>query len=172
MKIKEILPRIYDDRQLRALTGLKTEHFILFLPIFEQFLIDEQKEKNKGKYRKSGSGLKSALDTPAEKLLFILNYMKCYSTFDNFGFTYNMNRSSACTHVYKLFPFLIKTLDYFNVLPETSFSTPEEMQQAFGDVETLLIDATERAIQRPIDDEKQKENYSGKKNNIQIKIQL
>ncbi len=30
MKIKEILPRVYDDRQLRALTGLKTENFILF----------------------------------------------------------------------------------------------------------------------------------------------
>ena len=30
------------------------------------------------------------------------------------------------------------------------------MQQAFGDVETLLIDATKRAIQRPMDYEKQK----------------
>jgi len=163
MKIKEILPRVYDDRQLRALTGLKTENFILFLSIFEKFLIDEKKEKEKDKYRKYGSGLKSALDTPAEKLLFILNYMKCYSTFDCFGFNFNMTRSSAHTHVYKLFPFLIKTLDYFNALPETSLSTPEEMQQAFGNVETLLIDATERAIQRPIDYEKQKENYSGKK---------
>jgi len=172
MKIKEILPRVYDDRQLRALTGLKTEHFILFLSIFEKFLIDEQKEKYKDKHRKPGTGLKSALDTPVEKLLFILNYMKCYSTFDYFGFTFNMNKSSAHTHVYKLFPILKRTLDYFNALPKTNFSTPEEMQHAFGDVETLLIDATERAIQRPMDDKKQKENYSGKKNSIQIKIQL
>ncbi|MDQ7090417.1 MAG: hypothetical protein Q9M50_07200 [Methylococcales bacterium] len=44
MKIKEILPRIYDDRQLRALTGLKTEHFILLLSLFEKTLIEDQKE--------------------------------------------------------------------------------------------------------------------------------
>ncbi|MDQ7090359.1 MAG: hypothetical protein Q9M50_06900 [Methylococcales bacterium] len=46
MKIKEILPRIYDDRQLRALTGLKTEHFILLLSLFEKTLIEDQKEKH------------------------------------------------------------------------------------------------------------------------------
>lgn len=70
--------------------------------------MDERKEKEKDKYRKYGSGLKSALDTPAEKLLFILNYMECYSTFDCLGFNFNMTRSSAHTHVYNLFPFLIK----------------------------------------------------------------
>lgn len=170
MKIKEILPRVYDDRQLRALTGLKTEQFILLLPVFEQLLIEEQKEKQINDYRKSGSGLKSALETPAEKLLFILNYMKCYSSFDHLGFTFNMNKSSAHTHVYKLFPILKKSLNIFNALPATNFSTPEEMQQAFGNVETLLIDATERAVQRPKDYEVQKEYYSGKKNSIHLKI--
>ncbi|MDQ7089399.1 MAG: transposase family protein [Methylococcales bacterium] len=142
MKIKEILPRIYDDRQLRALTGLKTEHFILLLSLFEKTLIEDQKEKHENKERKYGSGLDSTLKTPADKLLFILNYMKCYSTFDHLGFSFNMNKSCAHTHVYKLFPILIKTLDIFNVLPATSFSTPEEMQQAFGGVQTLIIDAT------------------------------
>ncbi|MDQ7090772.1 MAG: transposase family protein [Methylococcales bacterium] len=172
MKIKEILPRIYDDRQLRALTGLKTEHFILLLSLFEKTLIEDQKEKHENKERKYGSGLDSTLKTPADKLLFILNYMKCYSTFDHLGFSFNMNKSCAHTHVYKLFPILIKTLDIFNVLPATSFSTPEEMQQAFGGVQILIIDATERAVQRPSDYEEQNEFYSGKKNSIQLKIPL
>ncbi len=96
--------------------------------------------------------------------------MKCYASFDYLGFTFNMNGSCAHTHVYKLFPFLKETLNRFNALPATSFSTPEEMQQAFGDVETLLIDATERAVQRPKDYEQQKDYYSGKKNSIQLKI--
>jgi len=67
---------------------------------------------------------------------------------------------------------LALTLDIFNVLPATSFSTPEEMQQAFGGVQTLIIDATERAVQRPSDYEEQNEFYSGKKNSIQLKIPL
>ena len=58
---------------------------------------------------------------------------------------------------------LKKSLSILNALPATNFSTPEEMQQAFGNVETLLIDATERAVQRPSDYEVQKDYYSGKK---------
>ncbi|MDQ7089402.1 MAG: hypothetical protein Q9M50_01985 [Methylococcales bacterium] len=46
------------------------------------------------------------------------------------------------------------------------------MQQAFGGVQTLIIDATERAVQRPSDYEEQNEFYSGKKNSIQLKIPL
>ena len=88
--------------------------------------------------------------------------MKCYSTCDHFGFSFNMSKSSVCEYIHKLFPILIETLYHFNALPKTSFATPEEMHEAFGDVESLIIDATERAIQRSKDYEKQKEHFSGK----------
>jgi len=39
----------------------------------------------------------------------------------------------------------------------------EEFRTACQDVETLLIDATERPQRRPVDSEKQAELYSGKK---------
>ncbi|KAF5416868.1 MAG: hypothetical protein C5S48_01595 [Candidatus Methanogaster sp.] len=39
----------------------------------------------------------------------------------------------------------------------------EELLEAFPDVGDMLIDGTERPIRRPKDDEKQKENCSGKK---------
>jgi hypothetical protein len=89
--------------------------------------------------------------------------MKCYPTFDQLGFQFNMSVSNVCTLLYKLFPIFIKTLDYFNVLAKTNFETPDEMRKAFNDIDTLVIDATERAIQRPQDHEIQKEHYSGKK---------
>lgn len=162
MKINEILSRVRDDRQLRALTGLKTEQFIMLLPVFTSLLIEEQKEKYQNKDRKSGSGRKGELKKPEDKLLFILNYMKCYSTYDHLGFSFNISKSSACEYVHKLFPILIETLAHFNVLPKTNFATPEEMQAAFGDVESLIIDATERAIQRSKDYDTQKNHFSGK----------
>jgi hypothetical protein len=42
-------------------------------------------------------------------------------------------------------------------LPARKISTVEELLEAFPDVRDLLIDGTERSIQRPKDDEKQKE---------------
>ena len=46
------------------------------------------------------------------------------------------------------------------VLPERKISTMEELLEVFPDVRDILIDGTERPIQRPKDNEKQKENYS------------
>jgi hypothetical protein len=42
-------------------------------------------------------------------------------------------------------------------LPARKISNVEELLEAFPDVRDLLIDGTERLIQRPKDDEKQKE---------------
>lgn len=170
MKIKEILPRVNDDRQLRALTGLKTEVFILLIPIFEKFLTEEIKERYKYESRKPGSGRKGIIETPTEKLFFILHYLKCYPTFDHLGFSFGMPKSSAYILVNKLFPILQKTLNDFNALPKTNFATAEQMHTAFSEIETLLIDVTERAVERSVDYEKQKEDFSGKKRNIATKI--
>ena len=147
---------------MRALTGLKTEQFLLLLPVFELLLIEEKRERYKDNDRKIGSGQTSELKEPKNKLFFILNYMKCYSTFDHLAFSFNISRASACENCHRLFPILIETLAHFNALPKTYFVTPEEMQEAFGDVETLIIDATERAIQRSKDYEIQKAHFSGK----------
>ncbi len=49
------------------------------------------------------------------------------------------------------------------VLPERKISTIEELLEASPGVQDLLIDGTERPIRRPKDNDKQKENYSGKK---------
>ncbi len=45
------------------------------------------------------------------------------------------------------------------VSPKRKISALEELLEAFHDVGDLLIDGIERPIQRPKDDEKQKENY-------------
>ena len=83
-----------------------------------------------------------------------------------------MNRSCAHTWLYKVFPIFTQTLDYLNVLPKTKFDTPEEMQRSFKGIDTLVIDATERVIQRPQDPAAQAECYSGKKKDTPRKIRL
>jgi DDE superfamily endonuclease len=48
-------------------------------------------------------------------------------------------------------------------LPKRKIDNFEELVMMFPGVNDLFIDGTERPIQRPKDDEKQKTNYSGKK---------
>jgi hypothetical protein len=161
MNAKEISPKIKNERQLRAITGLSVKLFFILLPIFELYLKEDIENKNKD--RKIGSGQKGDIPTSTEKLLFMLFYLKCYPTFDQLGFTFGLSGSSAHRYVISYFEVLMKTLHHFGVLPHTEFKTPEEMQAAFKGYDTLLIDATERAVQRPCDDKEQKEAFSGKK---------
>jgi hypothetical protein len=48
----------------------------------------------------------------------------------------------------------------------------EEFLQRFPDVKEVILDGTERPIQRPKNPEKQKEHYSGKKKDTQVSTSL
>jgi hypothetical protein len=172
MNLKEISEKIKTERQLRATTGLNYNQFSLLLPIFTQHLEQTKQDKHKNKDRKIGSGKKGDIETPTEKLLLILFYFKCYPTFDVLGFTFGIRGDAAHKYVYSLFIVLMKTLYDFGVLPHMNFKTPEELQAAFKEFDTLLIDATERAVQRSQNYDVQKEDYSGKKNSKLINAQL
>ena len=47
--------------------------------------------------------------------------------------------------------------------PARSFSSVDEFEKCFHQYDTLIIDATQQPIQRPLDEYEQKANYSGKK---------
>lgn len=168
MNVKTISNRIYDERQLKALTGLSVKEFFILLPVFHELIINKKEDNKKDKI-KPNNGNDGKLITSNDKLFFVLYYLKCYPTFDQFGFNFNMNRSGAHTWLYKILPILFETLNILNVIPETKFETPEEMINALKGVDTLLIDVTERIIQRPQDKKKQTEHYSGKKKQHTIK---
>jgi DDE superfamily endonuclease len=116
--------------------------------------------------RKPGGGSKGKLPTMAEKLEFLLYYYKTYPTFDVLGTHFAMARSKAHENLHKLSPILSKTLVHLDLMPHREFTTPDELKAALQGVDSLLIDATERAYHRSQDDAKQREHYSGKKNSI------
>jgi len=76
---------------------------------------------------------------------------------------FDLDRSNACSNVQKLTSILEKVLGKKMVLPKRKISTLEELFEIFPEAKDIFIDGTERPIQRPKDNEKQKENYSGKK---------
>lgn len=168
MDMKAISEKFRTERQVRAVIGLRTEQFFIILPVFEKYL-EAKKEADKEDKIKPENGQEGLLGSASDKLFFILCYLKCYSSFDKLGFDFNMSGSSAHTWLFKLLPIFTQTLASFEVLPKMNFETPEQMREAFKGFETLIIDATERVIQRPQDDRAQKEHFSGKSRQHTIK---
>lgn len=80
--------------------------------------------------------------------------------------SFGMSRSVVSGYV-TLFQSILKTvLHQENVMPYREFSTKAHLEAALKEVPLLRFDATERARQRPQNQEQQKQQYSGKKNSL------
>ncbi|MBW4472992.1 MAG: transposase [Stenomitos rutilans HA7619-LM2] len=149
------------DRLLRALTGLNRKAFNALLEAFAPLY--EQTRQTQPRQRAVGGGRKARLLSTQEKLFFILFYFKCYPTFDLAGIIFDLHRSQAHEWMHRLQPILEQTLGEKLVLPERKLASLEVFFERFPAVKRVMIDGTERPIQRPQDPEAQQLNYSGKK---------
>lgn len=159
---------IKDDRQLRSLMGIGRDDFEKLLTEFTSCLNENQRKNRKGKpkkhrQRKMGGGRKSALGSPENQLLFILFYLKNYPTYDALAFMFNLSRGCAFESVQRLLPILNQTQKNLKVLPKRTTDDPQELLQLIESVDHVLIDATERPLQRPGKPTRQKKHFSGKK---------
>lgn len=163
MNIEKVLK---NDRLMHALTGMSAEELTELVPEFKLQLMRFRKRayvSNPDRVRKPGGGKKGILKTATEKLFFILLYYKCYPTYDVLSFLYDCDRSAPCRRQHALGTILERTLKRKLVLPKRQIRSVEEFLEAFPEAKEVFIDGTERPIQRPKDNDKQKANYSGKK---------
>ena len=165
MNITDVLN---DERPLKALIGIGRDPFERLLQEFSQALQERRlknrpRKRSKPRQRKPGGGRKSALGPPAHQLFFILFYLKNYPTFDVLAYTFGLSRAGACTSVHRWLPVLKQALKQLQVLPRRTTDEPQELLQLIEKVDKVLIDATERPIQRPPRRARQKQYYSGKK---------
>ncbi|MBV7336233.1 transposase [Chloroflexi bacterium TSY] len=167
--------KVRSERQMRAVTGLSEEQFKELVPHFSKAYAEHKDAEfvrgfAKGtRQRKSGGGQKGKLPTMEDKLFFVLYYYKVYPTFDAFGLQFDMAGSKANENLHKLSPILYTTLVNLGVMPHRSFRTPEELEAALKDVDQIIIDATERPVRRSVNDEKQRDHFSGKKKRHMLK---
>ena len=113
--------------------------------------------------RAVGGGRRARLRTGSEKLLFILFYLKVYPTFDLMGVFFDLDRSQCCRWVHRLMPLLEDVLGRKQYLPKRRIGSPEEFRESFPGVFEVIIDGTERPIQRPGKPSTSRKHYSGKK---------
>lgn len=159
-------------RLLRSITGLSSKAFVDLVEPFRQAYeeaLDEQDEKREQpRQRRRGGGRKATIATMEDKLLFILAYFKLYPIQDVQGLLFHMSQPQANEWTHRLTPVLNRALGYEKQLPARK---PADLAQVLATYPALevIIDGTERPIQRPKDKERQRQYYSGKKKRHTVK---
>ena len=126
--------------------GISLDMFLHILEKVEKYIeIEKQKNPLKRRGRKSKKNF-----ILSDKLLLFFYYIRHYPTFDRLGQEFGICESYAYKIYQQMFTILLKVLDMPN--PKKLLDT---------EIETIIIDVTEQAIERP--KKKQKKYYSGKK---------
>lgn len=151
------------NRRSKALTGLSISEFQALEPVFGACLIAHRYQLKPIRKRKLGAGQKGSLPTTADKLAFILMYLKIYPTYDVMGFLTDRERGKCCESVQFLLPVLEMALGRKQVLPKRKISSVDEFFRLFPEVKDVFVDGTERRVQKPKKMKKRNKLYSGKK---------
>ena len=152
------------DRQWRATVGMSKEQFYILLNPFKKAYFDTYKEELSK--RKVEVNIEYCIENEEELLLFTLFSLKSGLTYDVLGIVCGMNGSNAQRNQKIGLKILAKTLTELNVMPKRNLLTVKEFEEFFKEEKDLIFDATEQRVQRPSDNEQQKETYSGKKKPI------
>ena len=99
--------------------------------------------------RGPGGGRKGVLDSPEQKLLFLLVYLKTYPLQVLMGELFGLSQPGVNYRIHRLLPVLRDALDSLSVLPERNPNDFAQSQTATGTEPRLIIDGTERRRQRP-----------------------
>jgi hypothetical protein len=147
----------------RRLTGLRLDEFDQLLPAFQDAYDEDARQRHtQPRQRAPGAGRKSVLATGADKLFFILFYLRHYPTQEVLAFWFGFSQGQANQWIHRLTPLLSRALGRELQLPERAAADWAEVLQACDDPE-FIIDGTDRPSRRPQDSQRQRQQYSGKK---------
>jgi len=118
-----------------------------------------------GKLRNRSSSIRvnNVLPQPEDRLLFILYHLKGNPIQELMAITFEMTQPQVSVWIKLLSKLLADALERQKLVPKRKV---EQLKQLLEGEDTILLDGTERQIQRPLDDEVQKEYYSGKKHSF------
>ena len=114
----------------------------------------------------------SPLPTIAERLFFILVYLKNNPLQEYHAACFNMDQKHCNSFIHVLHRILEQCLHNADVMPaetQKEFGKLLKEQTSEATLPILLHDGTEREIPRPVDWDQQQENYSGKKKKHTLK---
>jgi len=122
--------------------------------------------------RKIGAGRHFKLDLK-DRFLMLLVYYRLYITYTLAGFLFDLDQSNICRDIQKIEGLIIQCVPIpqkiYNITKR--LQTQEEVEQYFPGL-MAFTDSTEQQIPRPVDKDRRKMYYSGKKKRHTVKNQL
>lgn len=156
-----------------AATGLTVAEFERLLPAYQAAHVrqypPELTAKGKERQRRVGGGSKGVLQTDADRLLFILVYLKTNPLQVMHGLQFDLSQAQANYWIHRLLPVVNAALDALGLLPERDGKQVATSDLALEGLPDLVLDGSERRRERPKDNEQQKRTYSGKKKTHTVK---
>lgn len=167
MKYAEIRQR---NRQFESITGLKVEEFdflyLEFAQRWKKFYRYHTLEGKKRQHPHNNPGKDTrTLPSIAEKLFFVLVYLKNYSLQEMMAASFGFSQSNASKWIKVLRPILFDSLKKLDMIPETSSHKVGDKLDQLGE-EQCFLDGTERPVNQALDRDTEEQFYSGKKKDI------
>jgi hypothetical protein len=163
------------EKDLLALTGYKSSEFLtlcsFFSKAYESFIKSNLIDSKKKRERQTRKPRKNALlPTDEHRLFFVLYYQKLNPIQSQMALQFNMDQSQVSKRVSQLLPLLEKALDEYLVENDCQIEqNPKRIGYKTQNEEEIVLDVTERPIQRSLDNEQQREDFSGKKKTLRKK---
>ena len=120
-------------------------------------------KRKENRERGIGAGRHFKLDIK-NRFLMLLVYYRLYITYTLAGFLFDLDQSTICRDIQKIESLIRKCLP----IPQKTYyktkrlQTPEKVERNFPGF-LAFIDSTEQQIPRPVDKQRKKRYYSGKK---------
>ena len=162
------------EGQLIAQLSITEKEFSILLPFFEKTFdtyFARYTLEGKARIRLNCKRNDSVFKTAGDALFFLLFYLKSYPIESVMASIFNMHQPQVNTWKQLLQKILEDAFLSMKVLPARDSKNLNRLLKEMGLTE-LIIDATERQIQRPKDYQVQKEYYSGKKKDIRSRTPL
>lgn len=149
------------ERQWRSATGFDQARFAQLLVLFTaSYLALFGKSVAE---RQAGMEATASLRSEEELLFFTLFSLKAGLTYDLLGLVCGMDAANAKRNQVLGLQVLEHALASAGYLPKRQFKDAAEFAEYLKNEQTLIFDGLEQIIQRPHEDEAQKDHYSGKK---------
>lgn len=156
-----------NKKKLVSLTTLAESEFLelcIYFKVQHDLYFSNKNLFGKKRKREFKFKANSTFKCVEDMLLFLLIYLKTYPLQEVYAAQNDMTQPQVAAWTKRLKPFLTKALKELSCTPSRNKTGFKELLKTN---KIVFQDATERQINRPTDDEIQREFYSGKKKSIQ-----
>ena len=155
---------IRTERQWRASTGLTKIQFHDLVTSFSEAYEEMFGETLSD--RQSDSSQEATFQNYEDLLFFCLYSLKSGLTYDLLGLSFNLSPSNAHANQALALSVLQQALELRGYMPKRAYLSEQEFAAHWHKESDILVDGTEQGRQRPVNQEEQKKDYSGKKKPI------